>query len=150
MSIFSSTHIVKLDAKGRVSVPSAFRGALSGENFQGVVLVPSHTHAALEGFSATHMANISRRLDHFDLFSEDQDDIATAIFGGAVQLPFDGDGRIVLPRDLISFAKMTDTAAFIGLGNKFQMWEPGALDARIKNARTQVQKKKLTLPREGA
>lgn len=150
MALFLSTHINKVDKKGRVSVPAQFRAELAGESFQGVVLFRSHVHAALEGFAWSYMEEISRRLENFDLFSAEQDDLATTVFGETVQLPFDGDGRIVLPVDLMEFSGIGERVAFVGLGNKFQMWDPDILSKRREEARRNVRDKGLTLPRGGA
>ncbi len=130
-------------------MPAGFRAALAGQSFQGVVLVRSHLHSALEGFSFGMMAELGERLDQFALFSEEQDDMATAIFGEAVPLPFDGEGRIVLPVDLMEHAGVVDQAAFVGLGHKFQIWEPAALKRRQSEARGNVRAKGLTLPKGG-
>lgn len=149
MSLFLSTYVNKVDSKGRVSVPAQFRAALAAEQFQGVVVFRSNNHAALEGFSWSFMEEIGERLDHFDLFSDSQDDLATAMFGDSVQLPFDGDGRIILPKDLIDFAGINDSAAFVGLGKKFQIWNPAAFRKRRDEARTQVKAQGLTIPKGG-
>src|SRR5690349_10728529 len=119
MPLFLSTYINKLDKKGRVSVPAPFRAALSNEGYQGIVAFRSSHHPALEAFSWSFMEEIGRRLDHFDLFSDSQDDLATAIFGDSVQLPFDGDGRIILPEILLGHAQLKDSVCFVGLGPKF-------------------------------
>ncbi len=150
MALFLSTYTNKVDRKGRVSVPAPFRAALSTQAFQGVVLFRSNNHLCLEGFGQSAMEDLSDRLEHFDLFSAEQDDMATAIFGDAVQLPFDGDGRIVLSADLIAFAKLDEQAAFVGLGRKFQVWSPAEFEARRAAARKSVQEKGLTLPKGGA
>lgn len=149
MSLFLSTHVNKIDKKGRVSVPATFRTALAEQSFQGVVLIRSHIHPALEGFSYSMMSELGERIDQFDIFSDDQDDLATTIFGESVPLPFDGDGRIVLPSDLVEHAGMNGSAAFVGLGGKFQIWEPEALKARQSKARESVRSKGLTLPKGG-
>ncbi len=147
MTLFLSTYVNKVDRKGRVSVPAPFRAALSDQAFQGIVLFRSNSHVCLEGFGHSSMQELSSRLDHYDLFSAEQDDMATAIFGQAVQLPFDGDGRIVLPLDLTGFASLEDQAAFVGMGRKFQVWNPAAFEKRKLEARKNVQAKGLTLPR---
>jgi len=103
MALFLSTHHNKIDKKGRVSVPASFRGELSEESFQGVVLFRSNIHQCLEGFAWSYMQEIGARLDNFDLFSAEQDDLATSVFGTAVQISMDGEGRIILPKDLIDF-----------------------------------------------
>lgn len=147
MTLFLSTYTNKVDRKGRVSVPASFRTALAGESFQGIVLFRSSAHECLEGFAHSAMEELSARLDHFDLFSAEQDDIATAVFGEAVQLPFDGDGRIILPSDLLEFACLGEGASFVGMGRKFQVWNPASFERRKENARKAVQDNGLTLPK---
>lgn len=152
MALFLSTYINKVDRKGRVSIPATFRAALSvavegATVMPGLVLFRASGHACLEGFPWSRMEELSARLDHYDLFSSEQDDLATAIFGDAVPLSVDADGRIVLPADLIEFAGLAEQAAFVGMGRKFQIWSPAALDARRAQARDNVRSKGLTLPR---
>lgn len=147
MALFLSTYVNKVDRKGRVSVPASFRAALAGQAFQGIVLFRSNSHVCLEGFGFSFMEELSNRLENFDMFSAEQDDMATAIFGDAVQLPLDGDGRVVLPGELMGFAGLDEQAAFVGLGRKFQIWNPAEFEKRRAQARKSVQEKGLTLPK---
>lgn len=146
MALFLSTHTNKVDAKGRVSVPAGFRATLSSQEFSGVVLIPSNKFPALEGFAMSMMQEISSRLDRFDLFSDTQDDLAAAIFASATPLSFDDTGRIGIPKELLAHANITDNAVFVGLGNKFQIWEPNAFAQRRAQAMKQVQSNGLTIP----
>ena len=74
--------------------------------------------------------------------------MATTVFGDSVQLPFDGEGRIILPADLMKFAAINDNACFVGLGRKFQIWNPKEFEKRREAARKNV--KGLTLPKGAA
>jgi len=42
----------------------------------------------------------------------------------ANELPFDGEGRIILPARLAEQAGITDCATFVGRGTRFQIWAP--------------------------
>lgn len=150
MTLFLSTYVNRVDKKGRVSVPATFRAALSAQAFQGIVLFRSNVHACLEGFGWDYMNELSMRLDHFNLFSEEQDDLATAIFGESVQLPFDGDGRVVLPVELMRHAGVVENAAFVGMGRKFQLWDPDSFARRKEEARRSVRDRSLTVPKGDA
>ena len=152
MPLFLSTYVNKMDKKGRVSVPAPFRSALASQNFQGVVLFRATGHDCLEGFDFASMAELSERLDHFDLFSSAQDDLATAIFAEAVQCPFDSEGRISIPAHLADHAKIDEGVTFVGLGRKFQIWSSDKFEKRRDTARANVAKENLTLPKlkEGA
>lgn len=147
MAIFLSTYTNKVDKKGRISVPASFRAAIADQSFQGIVVFRSNKHPALEGFSMDQMSELSERLDQFDMFSDEQDDLATAIFAEATPLPLDGDGRVVLPKDLAEHAGISESASFVGMGPKFQIWEPSRLAERRSSARNTVQNKKLTVPK---
>jgi MraZ protein len=149
MPLFLSTYVNKIDRKGRVSVPAPFRAALAAQPFQGVVLFKGTTQDCIEGFDYAAMEEISSRLDHFDLFSNQQDDLATAIFAESVQCPFDGEGRIGIPQSMIEFAGLGENAAFVGLGRKFQIWDAARFDKRREDARANVIKEGLTLPKLG-
>ncbi len=149
MALFLSTYVNKVDRKGRVSVPAPFRAALADQPFQGIVLFRAYGHACLEGFGQAAMEELCARMDEFDLFSAAQDDMATAIFGEAVQLPFDGDGRVILPPPLVEYADLSEQAAFVGMGRKFQVWAPQAFEARRAAARKAVKEQGLTLPKAG-
>lgn len=124
MALFLSTFINKLDKKGRVSVPATFRTALSNDVFQGFVAFRSYKNAAIECFTYDRMTQLSASVDSFDVFSDAQDDFATAIFADAVQIAIDGDGRISLPQELMDHGAMTQEVAFVGRGPTFQLWNP--------------------------
>ena len=147
MPLFLSTYVNKVDKKGRISVPAPFRSALVGQAFQGVVLFKATNHPCIEGFDFGSMEELSSRLDHFDMFSDQQDDIATAIFAESVQCPFDGEGRINVPQALLDYAKIHDGAAFVGLGRKFQIWDSELFETRRQQARGNVVREGLTLPK---
>ena len=53
------------------------------------------------------------------------------------ELPLDGEGRVVLPDEFIASATLTDQAAFVGRGWKFQIWEPSLLASAKAGKREQ-------------
>ena len=147
MALFLDTFVNKLDRKGRVSVPAAYRQQLATQPFQGIVALPSFKHPAIHCGDLIWLAEISRDLDAVELFSEQHDDLTTAFFSDTRQLPFDGEGRIVLPPALIERAGIRDLAAFVGRGAYFEIWEPAAIDAYKVEARRRALEKGRTLTR---
>ena len=124
MALFLSTFVNKVDRKGRVSVPATFRTVLSQQSFSGVVAFPSLVYAAIEGSGIDRFERLAEGIDDLNPFSDEHDDFSKAIFGKAHQLPFDGEGRIILPEMLLTHAGITEHAAFVGQGSRFQIWEP--------------------------
>ncbi len=146
------THQSRFDAKGRMSVPAPFRAVLrahAGAAVPGeasLIIRPSHTLPCLEGWPATTFANLGARFDNVDLFSEDQDDMVTALYADACAVEPDKEGRIVVPENLVEHAGLTDAVMFMGVGARFQIWEPGAALERKKVARQGAAARGLTLP----
>ena len=140
MALFLSTFENKVDTKGRVSVPSQFRSMLYGKDFSGVVIYESSINGCIEGCSIERIQKLSELIDDLDPFSKERDAFATAILGGAAQLPFDADGRIILPKSLMEFANIKDKAVFIGKGQTFEIWEPKKFEEYLKVAREEARK----------
>lgn len=145
MTLFLSTYVNRIDKKGRVSVPATFRAALGNDSFNGIVAFRSYRLPAVEGLSMQRMKMMSDSVDTLDLFSDDQDDFASTIFADAHQLPFDTDGRIILPADLCQHAHLDDKVAFVGRGATFQLWNPDAFAQHQQTARQRVHEKRATM-----
>jgi MraZ protein len=46
------------------------------------------------------------------------------LFSRMSELPFDSEGRVMLPESLTQHAGIGETATFVGCGSTFQIWEP--------------------------
>jgi len=123
VELFLSTFVNKVDRKGRVSVPATFRAALADQRFPGIVAFPSFKYPALDASGINRMEEMSVRLNTLDEFSEEHENLAL-LFAASQALPFDTEGRIILPETLAEHAEITESAAFVGLGRSFQIWEP--------------------------
>ena len=152
--LFLSTYQNKIDKKGRVSVPATFRAALAktttrGEEFSGIIAYGSFINRCVEACGIDRIKKLSNRIELLDPFSEERDAFATTILGGSVQLPFDGEGRVMLPEQLIEIAGINEMALFIGKGETFEIWEPRAFSEYAVRARELAREKRLRLRGEG-
>lgn len=145
MALFLSTTINKVDRKGRVSVPAAFRAVLSGQAFHGIVAFPSFKHPAVQCGGMEWMEKLGAGVDAYDMFSDEHDTLTAALFANAQQLSFDGEGRVLLPESLIEHASLSEQAAFVGRGPLFEVWNPDAFEAYQAEAVRQASEKGLTL-----
>jgi MraZ protein len=146
MALFFGTFVNKVDSKGRVSVPATFRAELNGQRYHGIVALPSPKYAAIQCAGIDWMDEINRRISQVDLLSDEHDDLTALLFGDTSQLPFDSEGRIVLPTTLAGRAGIDGVAAFLGRGPFFEIWEPKALEAYKVTARQRAIDNRRTLP----
>jgi len=124
---FISTVMGSLDSKGRVCIPAPYRHILAAQNTQGVYICPSFAEAALEAFGQHVIDALHARLSTQDpFFSPSHDDEATAVVSRTQLLVADDQGRVRLPDSMIEHAGLKDRIAFIGLSQKFQIWDADA------------------------
>ena len=143
MDRFVSTFTNKIDAKGRVSVPASFRAVLERDGYTqgapgGIYCYPSLDAPALDAGGKRLAENIDRILDGLPDYSDERDELSVALYGDVHVIAIDPDGRIVLPEPLRAHANLSAQVTFVGLGTKFQMWEPARFDARRASAREKV------------
>ena len=122
---FISTMTGSLDAKGRVCIPASVRQILTLQVTNGVYLCPSFSDPALEGFGQVLMDRTTERLATLDPFlSSLHDDLASQIISETAQLPIDENGRVRLPDAMIAAAQLKERVLFVGMVQKFQIWDP--------------------------
>ena len=122
--MFLDTVENKVDAKGRVSLPSDWR-AIVKDSASEIVCYRSLSSPCIEGCLEDMLEKLAVEMENsLDFFSEEQDDISNLIFGDAKRYPFDSTGRIMLSDKLLKHAEITNSAIFVGKGRKFQIWNP--------------------------
>jgi MraZ protein len=146
MTHFMGTFTGKLDRKGRVSVPAAFRGALERLGTLELVLRLSHRDPCIEAWPLPAFEKMAGGLDQLDVFSDAHDDLSMSLFADAFPMKPDGEGRVVLPQELIDHAGLSEAVTFMGLRTSFQIWEPEAARKRIEAARQRARERGLTVP----
>ena len=140
MDRFVSTYTNKIDAKGRVSVPASFRAVLERDGYAGgIYCYPSLDAPALDAGGQSLAQKIDGLLAGLPDYSDERDELSVALYGDVQILTIDQDGRIVLPEALRAHAGIATHITFVGLGHKFQMWEPARFEARRARAREKVQ-----------
>lgn len=137
MALFISTSVHRVDKKGRVSVPAAFRAALEGESFRGVVLTPPLSELpCVEGSGMSRIEAMAGSINRMRPNSQERDALADHLLAASVQAGFDGEGRIVLSEATIAEIGLEGEALFAGLGDKFQIWRPAAYEEHRARTKT--------------
>lgn len=153
MDRFVSTFTNKIDAKGRVSIPAPFRAVLERDRYAGagslgLYCYPSLDAPALDAGGERLAQKIDGLLGGLPDYSDERDELAVALYGEAQFIAIDPDGRIVLPKELraqIGLAEGVAEVAFVGLGDKFQLWSPERFEERRTRAREKVREHRQLL-----
>lgn len=138
MDQFVSTFPKKIDAKGRVSIPASFRAILTREGSEALYCYPGLDVEAIDAGGLKFAFEIRGLIDALDPYSDERDYLETVLFGISEILNIDADGRLILTDTLRAAAHITDQLVFVGMGNKFRIWEPARFAAHMQLSREQV------------
>ena len=134
MNRFVSNTTLRLDSKGRVSIPASYRAVLARDGFDGLYCYPALDLPAIDAGGNALMAEIEALIERFAPYSEEREQFAAALYGTSETLKIDGEGRVSLTEPLKAHAGIKDEVAFVGLGHKFQIWEPERFRAQLAEA----------------
>ena len=143
--MFLSSHENKIDKKGRVSVPAAFRSFLTTQGYNGFISYPSFSNPALECCTQERIERLSETIDTLNPFEEKRDYFATAVLSESSNLIFDTEGRVQFSKKLLDFAKIKNDILFVGLGKTFQVWNPKNFEKFKSYARKKALQSRSTL-----
>jgi MraZ protein len=138
MDRFVSHYMLRLDAKGRVSVPASFRAVLARDGFDGLYCYPALDQPALDAGGNALLAEIEALIGSFAPYSDQRQHFALSLYGTSETLKIDGEGRVVLTDSLKTHAGITEAVTFVGLGHKFQIWAPDRFGAELAEATEKV------------
>ena len=145
MDRFVSLYTLRLDAKGRVSIPAPYRAVLARDGFDGLYCYPALDRPALDAGGNALLNEIEALITRFPPFSQDREQFSAALYSTSEILKVDGEGRVVLTDPLKSHAGIKDEVAFAGQGHKFQIWEPARFRAALAEATKTVRARKKQL-----
>lgn len=145
MDRFVSTYTLRIDAKGRVSIPAPYRSVLTREGADMLYCHPSLAEPALDAGGGKLLEEIDTLISRYPPYSEAREELAAALYGTSETLRIDPEGRVVLTETLKDHAGIGDNVSFVGLGHKFRIWEPERLRAHLAEAKDKVRQLRRSL-----
>jgi MraZ protein len=119
--VFRGGSTVKLDAKGRLALPTRYRPLIT-ERFEGRLVVTVHHDGCLLLYPQPQWEEIEHRLINTANQDRRVRDMQRMLVGYATEVEMDGHGRILLAPRLRDFAKLDKSVALLGVGKKFEIW----------------------------
>ncbi|MCA0920098.1 division/cell wall cluster transcriptional repressor MraZ [Pseudooceanicola nanhaiensis] len=130
---------LKVDAKGRMSIPAPFRRVLDAGDpdresgsMPSMVIVQEDTRKdCLQCYTVEAMQEIQEMVEEMPLGSDEQKVMEQIYFMGATELTIDDTGRIVLSAKLRDKIGVTPNSELVlaGAGKNFRIWRPEAYQA---------------------
>jgi MraZ protein len=122
LAVFKGTYRHRIDPKGRVPVPAAFRRALA-EGGQ-ARLVATVLDQCLAVYPLAEWQRLEGQLRQLPAFSREVKALTRMLASRAADCELDVQGRILLPAPLRAAAELAGEVVVIGVVDRFELWAP--------------------------
>lgn len=115
--MFLGTFAHNLDNKGRLAIPARFREALAGES-----VLTRGADQCLVIYPPDPWRSLCARIDALPLSDHDARMYRRFLFADAVVLALDGQGRVLVPAELRTYAGMERGVVCVGMDSVIEVW----------------------------
>ena len=119
--MFLGRHNHTLDAKGRLAVPARFRERLA----DGAVLTRG-ADRSLALYPSDSWRALCDKIDQLPIGDGDARALRRFVFAEAALVELDGQGRILIPAELRTFASIDRSVVVIGVNRSIEIWAADA------------------------
>ena len=118
--MFTGSHLLTVDDKGRLAIPARFRQQLGDTNPQQLFITRAH-NPSIEIYPADVFYSVAEQIENL----EDRraaDKLKEVFVGHAVETEIDKQGRVLLPQILRRHARLDTRAMLVGQTKRFDVW----------------------------
>ena len=119
----------KLDAKGRLLLPSGFKDQLGDALNDGFVLRPGLFETCLDVYGMDDWRKLQEKLAKLNPFKKENLMMTRRINAGARLVKMDGSGRLQIPKDLVDKCAMVKEVVITSLPDRMQIWAKEQMEA---------------------
>ena len=132
MSHFLGEFDCKLDAKGRMMIPSSLKKQLPEAEREGLVINRGfEKHLVI--YTKKEWDVITAELSKLNLYEKKSRDFVRYFTRGATELSLDSANRILFPKALMEYAGIATDVVLSCQLNKIEVWAKDAYDAQMDN-----------------
>lgn len=125
------TYECKVDAKGRVLMPSPLKKQLISSLQEGFVLKRSVFQPCLELYPMQEWNVMMQKINKLNRFVKKNNDFIRRFTAGVKVVEIDALGRLLVPKDLIGFASITKDVVFSSAVTIVEIWDKDLYEKSI-------------------
>lgn len=112
-----------LDAKSRALLPAALKKQLGGEVAKGFVVNRDVFSQCLVLYPMQEWDRTSADVRRLNRFDPDNVEFIRRFLNGATPVELDANGRLLIPKTLMDYAKLGKDIVFAGMGDRIELWD---------------------------
>jgi MraZ protein len=127
----TGTYECRVDVKGRLMFPVAFKNQLSAVIAHGFVIKRSIFRNCLELYPIPEWNSESERINKLNRFRKKNVDFIRKFMAGVKTVELDGTGRLLIPKDLVKFAGIAQDVVLASVVNKIEIWDKNEYEKAV-------------------
>ena len=141
MNTIVGTYECKVDAKGRVLLPSPLKKQLASSLQEGFVLKRSVFQSCLELYPMQEWNLMMQKINKLNRFVKKNNDFIRRFTAGVKVVEIDNLGRLLIPKDLVAFATISKDVVLSSAVNIIEIWDKNLYEKLSKNGRALIEEK---------
>lgn len=122
----------KLDAKGRLMIPSDFKEQMGEQTEEGFVLRPASNKKCLELFTRKDWDEVQEKFrTSLNPFNPQHEAVIRKYNAGARFAKLDANGRLQIPKELIDKGFVTKDIIITSVTTKMEIWDKNLYEAAV-------------------
>jgi MraZ protein len=128
------TYECKVDAKGRLLLPAPLKKQLTASIQDGFVLKRSVFQPCLELYPMSEWNLMMQKINKLNRFVKKNNDFIRRFTAGVKVIEMDNLGRLLVPKDLVSFAAISKDIVLSSAVNIVEIWDKELYEKSISEA----------------
>ena len=121
MTFFTSEFECKLDAKGRLVLPSKLKSNLPAASIRQIVIRKGF-EPNLIIYPLNEYKKLHNKISSLNEFNSEQRKLKRNFFSSIVQVDLDNNGRFLIPKNMLTHATINRQVIICGMGNVIEIW----------------------------
>lgn len=134
MNSLIGTYECKVDAKGRLMLPSGLKKQLSSVMQKGFVLKRAVFQPCLELYPMDEWEALMQKVNKLNRFKKKNNDFIRRFTAGVKLVELDASGRVLIAKDLMSFADISKDIVVSAVGSIMEVWDKENYEKAIDDA----------------
>ncbi len=135
---FRGRSVARLDAKGRLRIPTKFREVLQKQPTDALIL--SQYGECLVAYPPERWDEIEAKALELSQVHPEHRSFLRRFISGAEECEFDNQGRILIPPLLREDAHLNQELVLVGMLSNFEIWDKSTYDLQVERDKQNEQK----------
>ena len=127
-------HDCRVDAKGRLMLPSSLKSQLDPVISEGFIIKRSIFQPCLELYPRSEWNRSLRGVNKLNRFIKKHNDFIRAFMAGVREVEADSAGRLLIPKDLALFASISKDIVLASALNIIEIWDKDKYEGTIQES----------------